>query len=135
VDHDTSLLVEALRHSFPTPPRRGFASWSVPPLNVLDCVLSLNRRYDTFCKPRVQQFANRHPEVDTLARLLRLIDKYSTPFEFFIEELDYRDEKRAVTLVGLLTSYGQNIQPNLGAESKTSKLPAHELSVIIVFDA
>jgi hypothetical protein len=31
--------------------------------------------------------------------------------------------------------YGQNIQPNLGGESKTSKLPAHKLSVIIVSDA
>jgi hypothetical protein len=39
----------------------------------------------------------------------------------------------AVSFVAM--AYGQNIQPNLGAESKTSKLPAHELSVIIVFDA
>ena len=103
MDQDTRLLIEALRQSFPAPPRRGFDSWSVPPLNVLDCVLSLNRKYDTFCRPRVQQFANQHPGVDTLARLLRLINEYSTPLQFSIEELNYRDEQRAATLVDVLT--------------------------------
>ena len=121
VDRDTRLLIETLRHCFPTPPRRGFARWSVPPLNVLDCVLSLNRRYETFCKPRVQQFANQHPEVDTLTRLLHLINKYPTSLEFSIKELDYRDEGRAATLVGVLT-YLLQAQKAFKGSSETSRL-------------
>jgi hypothetical protein len=121
LDQDTRLLIETLRHCFPTPPRRGFASWSVPPLNVLDCVLSLNRRYETFCKPRVRQFANQHPEVDTLTRLLHLINKYPTPLEFSIRELDYRDEGRAATLVGVLT-YLLQAQKAFKGSSETSRL-------------
>ena len=121
MDQDARLLIEALRHSFPAPPRRGFDSWSVPPLNVLDCVLSLNRRYDTFCKPRVRQFANQHPEVDTLERLLRLINRYSTPLEFSTKELNYRDEERAATLVGVRTHLLQ-AQNAFKGSSETSRL-------------
>jgi hypothetical protein len=121
MDQDTGLLIEALRRAFPTPPKRGFDSWSVPPLNVLDCVLSLNRRYDTFCRPRVQQFASQHPEVDTLARMVRLINIYPTPFEFSIMELDYRDKQRAATLVGVLT-YLIQAQKAFKGPSETSRL-------------
>jgi hypothetical protein len=121
MDQDTRLLIEALRRSFPTPPKRGFNSWSVPPLNVLDCVLSLNRRYDTFCKPRVHKFASQHPEVDTLARMVRLINRYSTPLEFSITELDYRDGQRAATLVGVLTHLIQ-AQKAFKGSSETSRL-------------
>lgn len=117
----TRLLVDALRHSFPTRPRRGFASWSVPPLNVLDCVLSLNRKYDSFCRPRVEQFAIQHPEVDTLSRLLRLISGYSTPLEFSIRELNYRDEERAATLIGV-TTYLLKAQKRFDGSSETSRL-------------
>lgn len=75
VDRDTRLLIDALQHSFPTPPGEGESGgWSVPPLDVLDCVLSLNRRYDSFCLPRVERFKKQHPEVDSLARLLHLIN-------------------------------------------------------------
>lgn len=31
-------------------------SWSNSPLNIIDCVLSLNRKYETMVKPRVQFF-------------------------------------------------------------------------------
>ena len=121
MDQDTRLLIEALRRSFPAPPRRGSDSWPAPPLNVLDCVLSLNRRYDTFCEPRVQRFANQHPEVDTLESLLRLINRYSTPLEFSTKELNYRDEERAATLVGVLTHLLQ-VQNAFKGSSETSRL-------------
>jgi hypothetical protein len=98
-DHKTRLLVKKLQQFFPDGRPKGEAGrWLVPPLDVLDCVLSLNRRYDEFCLPRVKQFQKRHPEVDSLAGLLELIRSYPSPLEFSVHELDYRDEARASIL-------------------------------------
>ena len=69
----------------------------------------------------MQQFANQHPEVDTLTRLLHLVNKYPTPLEFSIKELDYRDEGRAATLVGVLT-YLLQAQKAFKGSSETSRL-------------
>ena len=98
---DLALLVSKLKHSFPEPPAREYDWWPTAPLTVLDCVLSLNRHYDRFCLPRVEQFAANHPEVQALEGLLNLIDSYPTPLEFSIKELNYRDERRAATLRGV----------------------------------
>lgn len=43
MDHNVMLLVEALSKALPEPPKLEFVGWQTPPLNVLDCVLSLNR--------------------------------------------------------------------------------------------
>jgi len=120
-DHDARLLIKTLQHSFPTHPEGKPERWLVPPLNVLDCVLSLNRNYDNFCEPRVKRFQEQNPEVDSLARLLRLINTYPTPLEFSIKELNYRDEKRAATLVGVLI-YLLKVQTDYEGSSETSRL-------------
>lgn len=62
---------------------------------VIDCVLSLNRKYDAFVVPRLETFMNRHPEIRKIGELAALIDSYPTPLAFSIEELNYRDENRA----------------------------------------
>lgn len=62
---------------------------------VIDCVLSLNRKYDAFVVPRLETFMNRHPEIRKIGELAELIDSYPTPLAFSIEELNYRDENRA----------------------------------------
>jgi hypothetical protein len=119
---DTQLLIEALQNSFSTLSSDGASeAWPVPPLNVIDCVLSLNRNYDRFCLPRVQRFANQHPNVNTLSGLLQLIDKYSSPLEFSIIELNYRDAKRAKTLVGVL-QYLLQVQTGFSDSSETNRL-------------
>jgi hypothetical protein len=120
-DQETRLLVAALQSAFPVRLPRKFDSWAVPPLNVLDCVLSLNRLYDTFCLPRVQEFANRHPAVGTLTGLLELINAYTTPLDFSVTELDYRDEGRAETLVGVV-KWLLAVQQRFSGASETSRL-------------
>ena len=120
-DQDTRLLVGALQSAFPARPPRKFDSWEVPSLNVLDCVLSLNRPYDTFCFPRVQEFANRHPTVGTLTGLLELITAYASPLEFSVRVLDYRDEGRAATLVGVV-KWLLAVQQRFSGASETSRL-------------
>jgi hypothetical protein len=82
--------------------RRTRYGWALPPLDVLDCVLSLNRQYDSFVVPRVKQFAERHPTLTTLRGLAKLIDSYRSPLAFSVAELRYRDGPRAVTLRGVV---------------------------------
>jgi hypothetical protein len=106
MDSTVASLVDALQRHFPVPPTgQGSEGWPLPPLNILDCVLSLNRQYDSFCLPRVQHFAKRRPEIDELAGLVRLIHSYPTPLEFSVSELNYRDEKRSLTLLGVTTHF------------------------------
>jgi hypothetical protein len=78
-----------------------FAGWKNAPLNVLDCVLSLNRHYEGFCLPRVERFAVRHPDIQELAAFRNLIVSYPTPIKFSEVELAYRDDRRANTLLGV----------------------------------
>lgn len=122
VDRDKRLLIEALQHFFPAPPGKAESGgWSIPPLDVLDCVLSLNRRYDSFCLPRVERFKDQHPEIDSLASLLHLIGTYSSPLEFSVKELNYRHEERATTLVGVL-NYLLLAQTGFKGSSEASRL-------------
>lgn len=62
---------------------------------VIDCVLSLNRRYDGFVVPRLKDFKRNHPQVRSIVQLAELMDSYPTLLDFSIEELNYRDEDRA----------------------------------------
>ena len=73
--------------------------WSYPPaVKVIDCVLSLNRKYDTFVVPRLKTFMSNHPEIQRVAELAKLMANYPTPHAFVQQELDYNHEDRAKTL-------------------------------------
>jgi hypothetical protein len=50
----------------------------------------------------VTKFAEMHSEVRTLADLCALIESYPSPLAFSIAELNYRDERRAETLLGVV---------------------------------
>ena len=115
-------LISKLQEVFPGgPPVGKSTNWGVPPLNVLDCVLSLNRHYDSFCLPRVQNFKKRHPEIESLQALLSIIRSYQSPLEFSIQELDYRDEARAETLVGVV-NYLVAAQQSITGDSEADRL-------------
>ena len=82
---------------------RGFGSvdpaWARPlAVLVIDCVLSLNRRYDTFVVPRLEQFMEQHPDIISVNDLRDLIAKYPTPHDFMQQELNFNYEARANTL-------------------------------------
>lgn len=69
----------------------------------------------------MQRLSERHPEIDTLQSLLSLIRDYQSPLEFSLRELAYRDEARAVTLVGVL-DYLLAVQSSFGGESEAERL-------------
>ena len=67
--------------------KRQSYGWRVPPLDVLDCVLSLNRPYYSFVVPRVTRFRDAHPALTTLSGLRRLIRRYPSLLSFSVTEL------------------------------------------------
>lgn len=66
-----------------------------PAVRVIDCVLSLNRKYDTFVVPRLRTFITNHPEVQQITGLAELMTSYPTPHAFVQQELSYDHEDRA----------------------------------------
>jgi len=71
-------------------------------LSVVDCVLSLNRRYDGFVLPRLKLFARRQPNIVELAHLLDLLNSYTKIGEFCSRELNYNHVQREQTLRGVV---------------------------------
>ena len=69
-----------------------------PAVLVIDCVLSLNRRYDSFVVPRLNTFVERHPEIRQIGELENLMASCPTPHAFVQQELNYNHEARANTL-------------------------------------
>lgn len=129
MEYQLKPLIEKLRLAYPEgPPKGEGGGWLIPPLDVLDCVLSLNHRYDSFCLPRVEGFHSQHPEIDTLAGLLSLIRTYPSPLEFSIQELNYQHEARAETLVGVL-NYLIRVERNYPGLSEWDRLNAWANSV------
>lgn len=76
--------------------------WPHASLCVIDCVLSLNRKYNAFVKPRVEDFSSRHPEIGSLTELRNFVARYKSPHMFCVSELEYNDRRRADTLVGVV---------------------------------
>ena len=98
---DVATVATRLKQLSPNIP--GFGSvdpaWTRPPaVLVIDCVLSLNRPYDTFVVPRLDIFADRHPKIQRVTDLAELIANYPTPHAFVQQELNYNHEARANTL-------------------------------------
>jgi hypothetical protein len=59
------------------------------PEKLLDCVLSLHRRYDEFAFPRIKNFKNTHPNINTLLSLCQCVAKCGGPARFYENELNY----------------------------------------------
>ena len=98
---DIDAVAEGIRRLGPNV--RGFGTvdpaWARPPaVLVIDCVLSLNRKYDGFVVPRLKEFMSTHPGIRQVTDLANLIAGYPTPHAFQQEELNYNYEDRANTL-------------------------------------
>jgi hypothetical protein len=112
---DIEKLVQVMTTKFPEPLQTENLSWPAPSLNVIDCVLSLNRDYLKFVRPRVKRFRERNPHVHSLAELAKLIRSFSSPLDFSIDELDYRDTNRAQTLLGVTEYLIDELQDHEGS--------------------
>jgi len=95
--------------------------WEFPSLNVLDCVLSLNRNYKKFTLPRINRFAKNHNDIRSLDQLKGMIDNYVSPLRFSQVVLNYNDERRANTLIGVV-DYFITIQENFDGDTESERL-------------
>jgi hypothetical protein len=77
-------------------------AWPYASQRVLDCVLSLNRQYNAVVRPRVERFAARRADIQSLKELLSLMRQYPSPHAFCVAELEYNDARRAKTLIGVV---------------------------------
>jgi len=101
--NDVQKLADAIRRDHPeVSPGADFIWTAAPPVQVIDCVMSLNRKYDSFVLPRVLKFVERFPDVCACADLRRLIDSYATPAAFLEDALNYRFPACAETISGVV---------------------------------
>jgi len=99
---DLELVVAAI-HTLGTLKPSIDPAWSRPPASkVIDCVLSLRRRYDSFVVPRLDSFEQSHPDIRSIHDLRYLIDSHPSPARFSERVLNYRDPARAQTLSGMV---------------------------------
>ncbi len=120
---DLELLTKVLNDRFGSVGVVEVYGWPHPHLNVLDCVLSLNRRYDAFVVPRLKKFSQNHPNIAELTQLLELIETYPDPTQFCVSQLNYNDAARAATLVGVI-KYLLDIQHDFGGSTENERLRA-----------
>src|SRR5689334_5193471 len=91
-DSDIKRLIETIKRDFPVIRPSIDPAWSRSvAVRVIDCVLSLNRRYDGFVVPRLNAFERSHRRVTTVRQLRELIDSYESPTTFVRSVLNYRD--------------------------------------------
>lgn len=92
---DINKIAMELRTRYPDPIPASNYDWRNPSLNIIDCVLSLNRNYTKVVKPRVIKFKTKNPDCFSIEDLLKVFQKYDNKFdEFTITELNYNHADR-----------------------------------------
>lgn len=97
--------------------------WAEASSNILDCVLSLRRKYNSFVLPRVEAFRESNPSVWTARQLRAHIDKFESPAAFLEVDLDYRHPARATVLSGVV-DYLLRQAPLFDGETELSRIRA-----------
>ncbi len=94
---------------------------------LLDCVLSLHRRYDGFVVPRVKGFGSNHPHVTTLTDLCECVGRYGGPVAFYRTQLDY-DWDDAAKMFHQVLEYLRKEMNNYPGTTDLERLHAWALS-------
>jgi hypothetical protein len=133
---DHEALVTALRELAPSSRKSSDRAWiREQALRVIDCVLSLNRRYDSFVVPRLDRFEREHPSVRTVADLQSLMARFPSPDAFIAQIMNYRHAARAATLGAVVNwlatvsgrgSYAEQLS-NLQSWAKNAKPGGHKV--------
>lgn len=124
IETDAAKLAERIKQDFPTVEPLTDPIWrQSAAAKVIDCVLSLRRRYKLIVVPRVQAFVAAHPEIQSCADLLMLIRDYETPAHFVAEALDMKSPGKASMLVGVL-DYLIDVQTRFEEPTEDDRLTA-----------
>lgn len=103
--------------------------WGEPSLNLIDCVLSLNRPYLKQVVPRVIRFRQRYPQIRSLTELRQCMETEGGRQDFMERALDYRDLDRARVLSDVCT-YFEAIVDNCDASTDVECLASWAASVV-----
>ena len=98
---------------------------------LLDCVLSLHRRYDEFAVPRIKGFRRKHPDVNTLADLRECIWQCGGTMVFYQQELDYWYPD-AAEMFGRVLDYLENEMRNYQGTNELEKLSRWACTVPVI---
>ena len=99
-EQDVQLLAEVItRDIAPLPPADLPAIRERPPVRIVHCVMSLNRRYSVF-HPRVQEFSAAQTAIQSCDDLLATMERVGTA-NFLSTMLRTNDPTRAETLLGV----------------------------------
>ncbi|OQX05143.1 MAG: hypothetical protein BWK76_27845 [Desulfobulbaceae bacterium A2] len=125
---DVEWLVVVIKREFSSFPEQAEIDSiaKTPPAKVIDCVLSINRKYDGFVVPRVKEFIARHSDIIDLVGLKKLILSYPTLLDFLVQELNYNHKDRAEILYGVV-EYLLAIQGHCVGKTESERL--HEWAV------
>lgn len=96
---DIEIISAELKSRFPNPIRNAGYDWGKPSLNILDCIMSLNRNYTKVVKPRVEKFRQDNPTCYSIEDLLSLVTMYGLDYGRFTKEkldLDYPERGRII---------------------------------------
>jgi hypothetical protein len=94
-ENEIAKIVDYLKTKYPDSVPNSDYDWKNPALNILDCVLSLNRKYNEFVKPRINYFRSLNPKCYLIEDLLELFNRHSFNFEAFTkQELNYNHAQR-----------------------------------------
>lgn len=122
---DAQALAAAIGRDFPSD---GTANvWWIgdqaPALRIIDCVLSLRRKYESVVIPRVKGFLESFPEIRSCADLAGLITEHSTPHEFARDALRL-DSAGLGKRVQLVTQYLIESQVRFAGDTEVMRLHA-----------
>lgn len=103
IEHDAAKLAERIRADFDRFPDPPHWVWSqCPAAKVIDCVLSLRKKYNSVVLPRVKAFVSKRTDIKTCSDLRKLIDTFQSPETFFADVLSMNSPGKAAMLCGVL---------------------------------
>ena len=118
-DADIDTIASAMKWVFSNVAHEIDGIYSKPPAQkVIACVLSLGTNYEGVVPKRLRKFEENHPDVNSITDLEKLIAGYSTPYEFFVKELDHKKKIKASTINELVKFFRRTIRksPTLSEE-------------------
>ena len=111
---DTEQLVACLEKLPPVNRGRDFVVTTAAE-KLLDCVLSLHRRWEDFVLPRVREFGRQHPRVASLDDLAQCVNGAGGCVQFYKQALDYDYVDSAQMFDRVLNYLLKEIGNHLGA--------------------
>ena len=124
IEADARRVAERITTDFTTIRNPDHWIWrQTPAAKVIDCVLSLRKKYATVVVPRVREFVERHPTVRSCDDLLALIAEHESPAAFIADQLRMRSPDKGAAIAGV-AAYLVDMQQRFDHADEEQRLQA-----------